>query len=149
MSNNAVFCITNKIKTIRLTVYRCKPDVFLLQLEKILKTLDNPDIDELVIMLLDNGFDLDFETSAAYTADDMCTHTLVNWAWLLDLDNKTLSYWDVTAALNGILETIEQNSISPLDYANWLGRDVVEDFEFRINERKKNLENIGISIINF
>ncbi len=149
MSHNAVFCISNNSKTVRLTVYRCKPNVFLTQLERALTTVSSFDIDDLAMYFIDNGFELDNDTSASFTAVDMCTHSLVNWAWLLDLDNKTLQYWDVTAALNGMQDTIEQNSISPLDYSNWLGSDAVEDFEFQVNASERKINNCGIEIKNF
>jgi len=149
MSNNAVFCISNNIKTVRVTVYRCKPNTFLLQLEHFLKGLAELDIDELVMVLLDNGFELDAESSGSFTAADMSTSRLVNWAWSLDLNTKELSYWDVTAALNGLQETIEQDSISPLDFSNWLASEAVEDYESQINDSKNKLNDIGINIAHF
>ncbi|MFV1985171.1 MAG: hypothetical protein ACC657_16600 [Thiohalomonadales bacterium] len=149
MSNNAVFCISNNNKTVRLTVYRCKPNVFLKQLETTLCNTNNFDIDELVMAFIENGFDLDAETSASFTPADMCTSSLVNWAWLLDTESKMLSYWDVTAALNGLLETIKQDSISPLEYSNWLGSDAVEDYKSQVRESENMLDDIGVIITNF
>jgi len=149
MSNNAVLCISNNNKTIRLTIYACKPAVFLMQFEKFASSINDFDIDELVTLLLENGFDLDAETSLDFSAVDMCTSTLVNWAWLFDTENKTLSYWDVTAALNGIQETIEQDPISPLDFANWTKADAAEDYKSHVIESNEKLNNLGIKIINF
>ncbi len=149
MSNNAVFCISNNTKTVRLTVYRCKPNIFLMQLEKALTTVSSLDVDDLVMYFIDNGFELDADTSASFNTADMCTNSLVNWAWLLDLDNKTLQYWDVTAALNGLQYTIGQNSISPLDYSNWLGSDVVDKYKSDIVSCENKLNNIGIKILNY
>jgi hypothetical protein len=153
MSNNAVFCISNNNKSVRLTVYRCKPNIFLNQLEKLLGSILNNgndiNIDELVEALIENGFDLDSENSENFTAADMCTSTLVNWAWLLDLENNTLKYWDVTAALNGMQDTIEQESISPMDFCNWIGSDAVADFKESVNASESKLKEIGITITNY
>ncbi len=153
MSNNAVVCISNNNKTIRLSVYSCKPNVFLTQLDKLISAFKNSgnsvDIDELVMALIETGFDLEAESSNSFTATDMTTNTLVNWAWLLDLESNTLHYWDVTAALNGMQETIEQDSISPLDYCNWLGSDAVEDYKSAVTNTKNNLTELGVTINNF
>ncbi len=149
MSNNAVFCVSDNTKTIRLTVYRCKPNVFLAQLAQNLNALSEWNIDELVMLLLDNGFELDAETAGSFNPADMCTQLLVNWAWLLDLENKTLHYWDVTAALNGMLQTIEQSSISPMDYSHWLASDAIDDYETQVDDSKNKLQNSGVTIANF
>jgi len=149
MSNNSVLCVTNNLKTVRLTVYACKPAVFLIQLDNNLRATSSFNIDELVTNLLENGFDLDAETSAAFTPADMCSDTIVNWAWLLDVENKTLKYWDVTAALNGIEETIKKESISPLDYLNWMSVDKVEDYKSIIVENEQKLKELGVEIVNF
>ncbi len=153
MSNNAVFCISNSNKTVRLTVYRCKPNVFLTQLEKLLATIKNSgnefEIDEMVMTLIENGFDLDAESNSRFTAQDMNTNTLVNWAWLLDLDKNSLHYWDVTAALNGMQQTIEQDSISPLDHCNWIGTDAVTDYKSAVTAIEGKLKEVGITIVNF
>jgi len=149
MSNNAVICISDNNKTVRLTVYACKPVVFLMLIEKFLSAVPSSDIDELVMLFLDNGFELDAETSATFTPADMCTSTLVNWAWLLDTENKKLSYWDVTAALNGMQETIEQQSTSPLDYVNWMRSDAVDEYKSLVLEQQRKLNDIGVEIVNF
>ncbi|MFV2060274.1 MAG: hypothetical protein ACC653_06280 [Gammaproteobacteria bacterium] len=153
MSNNAVFCVSNNIKTIRLTVYRCKPNVFLTQLEKLLDSIGKNnngfDIDAVVMALIENGFDLEAESAGSFTAPVMSTTTVVNWAWLLDLENNVLRYWDVTAALNGMQETIEQQSISPLDYCEWLGSDAVDDYKTAVTNSNNKLSDLGITIVNF
>ena len=149
MSNNAVLCISDNTKTVRLTAYSCKPAVLLIQLDNNLRAINSFDIDELVTSLLENGFDLDADTNAAFTPVDMCTNTLVNWAWLLDLENKTLKYWDVTAALNGLEETIREDSISPLDYLNWMSTDKVEEYKSIIVETEQKLKELDVSIVNY
>jgi len=153
MSNNAVFCISNNDKTIRLTVYRCKPNVFLNQLDNLITVIKNNassiDIDELVMALIENGFDLEAQSESSFTTSDMSTNTLVNWAWLLDLETNSLHYWDVTAAVNGMQETIEQESVGPLDYCNWLGSDAVADYKLAVTNSNNNLLELGITINNF
>jgi len=149
MSNNAVFCVSNNIKTVRLTVYRCKPHTFLIELERMLSSINCFEVDELVMILIENGFELDAEFSSSFTPASMTTGVLVNWAWSLDLESKRLSYWDITAALNGIQDTIEQDSISPLDFSNWISSDAVTDYEAQVNESNSKLNELGIEIVNF
>ncbi|VAX00687.1 hypothetical protein MNBD_GAMMA22-2837 [hydrothermal vent metagenome] len=149
MSNNAVFCISDNTKTIRLTVYRCKPNIFLKQLTQSLNALDDLNVDNIVMYFLDNGFELDAETSSSFKPVNMCTPLLVNWAWLLDFESKILYYWDVTAALNGMQQTIEQSSISPMDYSEWIASEAVTDYQTQVKNSQSELHNVGITIAKF
>lgn len=149
MSTNAIFCISNTSRTVRLSAYRCKPTVFLTQLIASLSEVGISDFDEIIMHLIDHGFELESESSTEFTAKDMNTSLLVNWAWLLNLNTNTLQYWDVTAALNSMQKIIEQESISPMDYSNWIANDAQQDYQNLMIKLHLKLKNLGITISHF
>lgn len=74
----------------------------------------------------------------------MITPLLINWAWLLDLKNKELKYWDVTAAVSGIEETISEPPLDPSDCLLWMPSSEKAEMEPALDEGIKSLKEIGV-----
>jgi hypothetical protein len=149
MSTNLVLCVTNENTTVRLTRYRCKPVIFVNLLGSLLAEIATLELADVISILESNSFDIEESNDQSFTIDSMNTPTLINWAWLLDLKNKELKYWDVTAALSGLQETLSAPSLDPLDCLLWMNASEQVEMKSALNEGLEVIQKMGVSVVNY
>lgn len=149
MSTNAVLCVTDGKHTARLSKYRCKPTLLLNQLAHMLASTADLSIGQVVDILTNNGFEQEDEISTAFKAADMQPGMMVNWAWLLDLDDMSLKYWDVTMPTSSFEETISHPAESPLEHLQWCGERERSEISGDFFSAESALKTLGIAITNF
>jgi len=156
MSTNAVLCITDNQSTIRLTKYRCKPASMLTLLERAISNAESLTLSAVVDSLKAIDFEIDVSQdgseaifNSGFIAAQMQDSNIASWAWMLDLEAKTLSYWDVTACLDGMEQTVAGVAESPLDYLVWVGDSDKEELCWLFNQSDASLKTLGITLVNF
>ena len=99
--------------------------------------------------LSNNGFEKEAEIPTPFKAANIQSNMMVNWAWLLDLEDMSLKYWDVTMPTSSFEETISSPAESPLEHLQWCGererREITGDFF----SAEAALKTLGIAITNF
>ncbi|MCK5334787.1 MAG: hypothetical protein KAQ67_01430 [Gammaproteobacteria bacterium] len=149
MSTNLVLCVSDENTTVRLTKYRCKPAIFLNLLANLLADVSLLVLEDVVAVLEKNGFEVEESFDDEFSAEKMNASLLVNWAWLLDLQNHELKYWDVTAALDGLSKVVSGPSLDPLDCLQWMGLSEQGEMTLALEESIKAIQKTGISVVNY
>ena len=158
MSTNAVICITDGNKTIRLTRYHSKPTVFLSLLITVLRKVDRLTLDEVKSALLSEGFETDVQHAVEgrpeakfngpFQPGMMQASLPVNWAWLLDVAQQNLSYWGVMACQQGITDTVAGSAESPLACLDRIAAHEKDEMRASFMHSFGQLESLGIRIVN-
>lgn len=148
MSANLVLCVTDEVTTIRLTKYQCKPVIFINLLGSLLAEISTLNIADVIVILKKNGFEVEEKNEVSFSVASMNTPLIINWAWLLDLKNKELKYWDVIAAESGIEETLSAPSLDPSDCLLRMTLSEKSEMETALNKGIGSVQETGISVVN-
>lgn len=149
MSTNLVLCVSDEDYTVRLTKYRCKPVMFLNLLGSLLAELPSLVLTDVEEVLVNNGFEVEQTYDQEFSSFMMQSSLMVNWAWLLDVKNKELKYWDVTAALDGLDKMISGPSIDPLDCLQWMSISEQEEMSGAVTEGIHAVQKAGVTVVNY
>lgn len=149
MSTNLVLCVSDENSTVRFTKYRCKPVMFLNLLGGLLETIPSLILTDIEELLVKNGFEVEQTYDQEFAPAMMQPSLMVSWAWLLDVKNKELKYWDVTAVLDGMEKTVSGDSLSPLDCLQWMSGSEQKEMSDAVKEGIVSIQQSGVTVVNF